>query len=208
MTSTAARTLQVVLFEGFELLDVFGPLEILGSLGPELRLELVAASASVVTSFQGPRVAVDATFASAGEAAWLLVPGGFGTRPAVDDPQLIGWLRERAAAAELVMTVCTGTALLARTGLLDGHRATTNKRAFKWVAQQSERVEWVREARWVRDRRFATSSGVSAGIDMALAIVAEFFGEERAEALRVNIEYDGHRDPGWDPFARLHGLVP
>ncbi len=205
---TTTRTLQVVLFEGFELLDVFGPLEILGSLGPELRLELVAANAPVIASFQGPRVAVDTILESAGQAAWLLVPGGFGTRQAIDDPRLIGWLSERAAAAELVMTVCTGTALVARTGLLDGHRATTNKRAFNWVAQQGEQVEWVREARWVRDRSFATSSGVSAGIDMALAIVAEFFGEERAEALRVNTEYDWHRDPGWDPFARLHGLVP
>lgn len=206
--STPQRTLQIVLFEGFELLDVFGPLEMFGNLGADLRLEMVAARGTVVSSFQGPRTALDATFDRAEPADWLLVPGGFGTREAVNDAALIGWLRERIPAAELIMTVCTGTALVARTGLLDQHRATTNKRAFGWVAEQGPAVDWVREARWVRSGRFATSSGVSAGIDMALAIVEEFFGAARAEALRVATEYDWHRDPTWDPFARLHGLVP
>ena len=206
--STPQRTLQIVLFEGFELLDVFGPLEMFGNLGADLRLEMVAARGTVVSSFQGPRTALDATFDRAEPTDWLLVPGGFGTREAVNDAALIGWLRERIPAAELIMTVCTGTALVARTGLLDQHRATTNKRAFGWVAEQGPAVDWVREARWVRSGRFATSSGVSAGIDMALAIVVEFFGAARAEALRVATEYDWHRDPTWDPFARLHGLVP
>ncbi len=206
--STPQRTLQIVLFEGFELLDVFGPLEMFGNLGADLRLEMVAARGTVVSSFQGPRTALDATFDRAEPTDWLLVPGGFGTREAVNDAALIGWLRERIPAAELIMTVCTGTALVARTGLLDQHRATTNKRAFGWVAEQGPAVDWVREARWVRSGRFATSSGVSAGIDMALAIVEEFFGAARAEALRVATEYDWHRDPTWDPFARLHGLVP
>ena len=206
--STPQRTLQIVLFEGFELLDVFGPLEMFGNLGADLRLEMVAARGTVVSSFQGPRTALDATFDRAEPTDWLLVPGGFGTREAVNDAALIGWLRERIPAAELIMTVCTGTALVARTGLLDQHRATTNKRAFGWVAEQGPAVDWVREARWVRSGRFATSSGVSAGIDMALAIVEDFFGAARAEALRVATEYDWHRDPTWDPFARLHGLVP
>ena len=102
----------------------------------------------------------------------ILVPGGIGTRREVDNPRLLEWLNQRAAAAILVTSVCTGAALLARAGLLDGKRATTNKRAFAWVASQGPEVNWIKQARWVEDGKFATSSGVSAGIDMALALIA------------------------------------
>jgi transcriptional regulator GlxA family with amidase domain len=105
------------------------------------------------------------------------------------------------------MTVCTGTALLARAGLLDGRQATTNKRAFAWVAAQGPNVHWVREARWVEDGTLVTSSGVSAGIDMALAVIARVGGAELSERLATAAEYDWHRDPRWDPFAKIHGLV-
>src|SRR6185436_21194152 len=102
---------------------------------------------------------------------------------------------------------CSGTALLARTGLLDGHRATTNKMFFDSIAVEGPKVEWVKEARWVEDGKFATSSGVSAGMDMALAVIARLWGEPLAERLALATEYEWHSDAGWDPFARAHGLV-
>jgi transcriptional regulator GlxA family with amidase domain len=68
-------------------------------------------------------------------------------------------------------------------------------------------VEWVKEARWVEDGKFVTSSGVSAGIDMALAVIAQLAGVETSETIALATEYDWHRDPAWDPFARHHGLV-
>ena len=83
------------------------------------------------------------------------------------------------------MTVCSGTALLARTGLLDGRRATTNKMFFHEVAQEGPRVEWIREARWVEDGKYATSSGVSAGIDMALAVIAKLVGPQISDSLAI-----------------------
>ncbi|HUY37322.1 MAG TPA: hypothetical protein VMV13_00755, partial [Candidatus Binataceae bacterium] len=92
-------------------------------------------------------------------------------------------------------------------GLLDGRRATTNKFAFKWVAEQGPRVNWVKEARWVEDGKFATSSGVSAGIDMTLAIIAKRWDLATAERIATRMEYEWHRDAGWDPFAKIHGLV-
>jgi putative intracellular protease/amidase len=96
----------------------------------------------------------------------MLVPGGIGTRREVQTALLLDWLRQRAAQAEIVSSVCTGAALLARAGLLDGRRATSNKLSFKWVTEQGPAVEWIlRQARWVEDGKFATSSGVSAGID-------------------------------------------
>jgi transcriptional regulator GlxA family with amidase domain len=207
MGAERPRTLGVVLFPGFEALDVFGPVEMLGNLAGLVDVRMVAKRPGVVRSAQGFGVHVDHAFADCPALDLLLVPGGLGTRDEAENPVLIRWLGERAAAAEVAMTVCTGTALLARTGLLDGRRATTNKMFFAWVASQGPGVDWVKEARWVTDGKFVTSSGVSAGMDMALAVVARLWGDEVAERLALATEYEWHRDAGWDPFARAHGLV-
>ena len=199
------RTLGVVLFPDFELLDVFGPLEALAHV-PETTIRLLAAEAGPVASAQGPRALAEHSFAAAPRLDLLLVPGGMGTRTAVDDAPLLEWLRRRAAEAEWVTSVCTGAALLARAGLLDGRRATTNKAFFRWVAEQGPKVEWVPVARWVVDGKFATSSGVSAGIDMSLDLIVRLADLETAEAIARGMEYDWHRDATWDPFAKVWGL--
>jgi len=204
MSAPSKRRLGIVLFPGFELLDVFGPAEMFGNLRNQIELVMVAAASGAVASAQGPAAIADVSLSDCPPLDMLLVPGGIGTRREVENATLLDWLRTRAAGAEIVMTVCTGTALLARAGVLDGRRATTNKRAFDWVASQGPGVEWVRPARWVEDGKFATSSGVSAGIDMALAVIERLYGEETARALEIGTEYDRHRDPSWDPFAEIH----
>jgi transcriptional regulator GlxA family with amidase domain len=203
------RTFGVVLFEGFELLDVFGPLEAWGMLAMtgQCKITTVAERSGAVTSAQGPKAIAEFGFSDCPHLDLILIPGGIGTRKEISNRALLDWLKARAEEAEVVTTVCTGTAILAHTGLLDGRRATTNKRAFKWVAEQGAKVNWVREARWVEDGKFATSSGVSAGIDMALAVMARLYGTETAEKIAIAMEYDWHRDAGWDPFAKIHGLV-
>jgi transcriptional regulator GlxA family with amidase domain len=108
----------------------------------------------------------------------------------------------------LVSSVCTGSGLLAAAGLLDGYRATSNKRAFQWATEQGPLVDWVTTARWVEDRDRWTSSGVAAGMDMALALVAHFLGEPFARKVADGIELEWHRDPSWDPFAALNGHTP
>jgi len=118
--------------------------------------------------------------------------------------EMIGALVERT---QEVGTICTGTGILAATGLLDGHRATTNKISFAWPQRLGPTVEWVPSARWVEDGKFSTSAGVSAGMDMALAIIARWYGAETAENVATYTEYDWHRDPTWDPFAKRAGLV-
>jgi transcriptional regulator GlxA family with amidase domain len=125
----------------------------------------------------------------------------------VDEALLLDWLRLRSAEARVVTSVCTGASLLARAGLLDGRRATTNKLSFAWVTTQGPNVRWVKEARWVEDGNVFTSSGVSAGIDMTLAVIAKLEGKDEAERIAVRMEYEWHRDEGWDPFAKIHGLV-
>lgn len=102
---------------------------------------------------------------------------------------------------------CTGSALLAKSGRLDGHKATTNKTAFDWVTSQGPEVLWQRKARWVEDGRFITSSGVSAGIDMALSAIALMHGTATAEEVAFWSEYEWHDDPRWDPFAERYGPV-
>jgi transcriptional regulator GlxA family with amidase domain len=203
------RTLGVLLFPGFELLDVFGPLEAFGIRSAKDHFEtlLVAERSGPIESAQGPKALAEAALDDARALDLILVPGGFGTRKAVNDRALCDWIVRRAADAELVMSVCTGAAMLARAEVLDGRRATTNKGAFQWVLGQGPRVEWVKEARWVEDGKFYTSSGVSAGIDMALAAIAKLTSRELAEQIAVLMEYDWHRDATWDPFAKVHGLV-
>ena len=207
MTESGSRRLGALLFPGFELLDMFGPLEMFGNMPGMIDIVTVAQKAGPVRSGQGPSVVADYGFAECPPLDLLLVPGGMSTREEVENETLIGWLRTRAPHIGTVMSVCSGSALLARAGLLDGRRATTNKMFFHEVAQQGPRVDWVREARWVEDGKYATSSGVSAGIDMALAVIAKFAGEQVSDSLALATEYDWHRDAGWDPFAKAHGLV-
>lgn len=197
----------VVLFDGFELLDVFGPLEMFGQLPNHFELCLVAENGGIVASNQGPRSVPDFGFDSSPQFNMLLVPGGSGTRREVHNPELLEWLRSQADNAQYVTSVCTGSALLARAGLLDGRRATTNKAAFDWVTSQSDQVDWQKQARWVEDERFFTSSGVSAGMDMALALIAEITDLDTAKQVATWSEYEWHQNPDWDPFAAIHGLV-
>jgi transcriptional regulator GlxA family with amidase domain len=203
----AERTLGVVLYPGFELLDVFGPLEAFGNLPGVIEVKMIAAQAGPVVSAQGPRAVADHGFKDAPPLDMLLIPGGIGTRDAIDDRPLLDWLAARSRSAEIVMSVCTGSALLARAGVLDGQRATTNKAFFQWVADQGPKVEWVRQARWVDAGKFVTSSGVSAGIDMALAVVTRLAGRDLAENLARMMEYQWHTDADVDPFAKVWGLA-
>jgi transcriptional regulator GlxA family with amidase domain len=204
-----SKTLGVVLFDKFELLDVFGPCEAYGlrDLGGAFQIVTVAAQAGPITSAQGPRAQADYALKDCPPLDLMLAPGGVGTRREVENSDLLDWLRDRAARAEIVSSVCTGAALLARAGLLDGRRATTNKRAFEWVESQGPNVNWIKSARWVEDGRFWTSSGVSAGIDMALAIIARLLGSDAAEQAARVMEYEWRRDAARDPFARLYGLA-
>jgi transcriptional regulator GlxA family with amidase domain len=202
------RAVTAVLFEGFELLDVFGPLEIFGVLSEQFTISLIGPATGPVRSAQGPEAMAQHSYQDAPSADIVLVPGGIGTRRLVGDRGFLEWLTSWTSTAELVTSVCTGSALLAAAGLLDGYRATSNKRAFAWACEQGPRVRWVAEARWVEDRDRWTSSGVAAGMDMALALVAHLHGNRLADSVADGIELDRHREPTWDPFAAKNGLIP
>ena len=200
------RILGVLLFEGFELLDVFGPLEMFGLAADHFEILLISETGGVVTSRQGPKSICDDSFQTAPAIDVLLVPGGMGTRREVNNKVLLDWLKERSQQAELVASVCTGSALLAKAGVLDGLRATSNKQAFAWASSQSEKVQWQQQARWVEDGKVFSSSGVSAGIDMALAVIAKLVSQQAAEDAASFAEYSWQRDANCDPFASVVGV--
>ena len=193
-----------LLFEGFEVLDVFGPAEIFGVLDRHYAVEMVALEQGPVTSAQGPQVLATRALADAGDLDILLVPGGIGTRQEAKHAKFLDTLVETAGTIEIVGSVCTGSGLLAAAGLLDGASATTNKLSFQWVAEQSDHVRWEKKARWVEDGKYWTSSGVTAGMDMAFAIVARQHGRDLAKRVADAIEYEWHEDAHWDPFSDLY----
>ncbi len=197
------RTLGILLYPRFELLDAYGPAEVFGNLPGKLKVVMVAEHAGPLASSQGPRGMADHGFEDCPPLDLILVPGGFGTIAELKNPKLLDWLRTRAEAAELVMSVCSGSSLLAGAGLLDGRRATSNKQYFSFATTRAPGVTWVKEARWVDDGKFVTSSGVSAGIDMSLHVVQRLFGEETAQRIANATEYQWHRDANQDPFAKF-----
>ena len=201
------KTLAVLVFPGFQTLDLFGPLEMLGDLGDAIDITVVAETLAPVPSVHGQGLSVDRTVSDGSDYDLLLMPGGDSALVAAENSAITDWIVETANHAELVMTVCTGSILLAATGLLDGRKATTNKQDFTKTVPLGPNVEWVRQARWVEDGKFFTSSGVSAGMDMTLAAIAHLFDTDTAKEIAEGTEYEWHDDAGWDPFAKLSGLV-
>ena len=125
------RRISVVLFDGFELLDVFGPVELFSLVPDRLAIEFTGPEAGPVASSQGVQVIATIGYDAAATPDIMLIPGGPGTRRLVRDEAFLSWLRAWATPASLVTSVCTGSAVLAAAGLLDGYRATSNKAAFE-----------------------------------------------------------------------------
>ena len=204
------RRVAVVLFEGFTVLDMYGPVQAFASCrvptsegGFKRLFEIftIADQTGVVRSGEGPPSVAEYRFADAPSYDILLIPGGFGTREAVGNAHFLDQLATASQGATTTATVCTGSALLARTGLLDHRPATSNKLAWDWVLQQGPQVQWVRQARWVDDGDMITSSGVSAGVDMALSLIARLHGRDMALTSARNMEYIWNEDATNDPFA-------
>jgi transcriptional regulator GlxA family with amidase domain len=197
------RTLGVLLFPGVEMLDACGPMEMWGNLKGQIEIVTVAKTKGAVKTIQGPELVAAHDFTDCPQLDLLLVPGGQGAFQELKDAATLDWIRARAAQAEITMSVCNGASILAAAGLLDGRKATTNKAYWTLSTAPGPKVDWVRKARWVDDGNIVTSSGVSAGLDMSLHVIARLFSEKKAQMIARQTEYDWHRDPAWDPFADL-----
>ena len=194
------RVLGVVLYPGFEALDVFGPVEMWGA-APGLKIVTIAEHAGPVRSTQGVEVTADYDFKTAPPLDIMMVPGGIGTFTELKNPAFLDYLRAEDRRTQLTVSVCSGAALLAHAGLLKGRRATTNKLYFTRLTSQEAGVDWVKHARWVVDGKYVTSSGVAAGTDMALDVLARLYGRDQARSLAKAVEYEWNEDADHDPFA-------
>ncbi|PUU73184.1 class I glutamine amidotransferase-like protein [Tuber borchii] len=211
-------TFGVLLFPGFQALDVFGPIDVLNTLAlsKKLNLHIIAETLDpVTTKLPQPNttgsefhecIVPTHTFATVPPLDFLLVPGGLGTRAPGLDPTR-QFVKNIYPSLKYLMTVCTGSALIAPTGLLDGRSATGNKKLWAWVTSQGPKVNWVAQARWVVDGNIWTSSGIAAGMDAMYAFVKYIWGEEQSKDLAMSLEYERHTDPHWDPFAEYWGAT-
>lgn len=190
----------VLLFDNFETLDVFGPVEIFGRLTEEYQVSFYSFSGGLIENAHGVSILTKHLAEIENGVDIFLIPGGYGTRVEVNNVSLIDKIKKISELSKYVLTVCTGTALLAKTGLLNGRNATSNKRAFDWVTTQGLDVNWVRRARWVVDDKYYTSSGVSAGMDMTLGFLWDMHGIDFARDVSRTIEYTWQEDKEEDDF--------
>ncbi|HEY7731027.1 MAG TPA: DJ-1/PfpI family protein [Gaiellaceae bacterium] len=185
----------IALFDGAEELDWAGPWEVLAAWAqgwPDDGVEVftVAREDGVVTCAKGLRVLPDQTWASAPPLDVLVYPGGAGTRRELADEVVLDWLRGLRAADTLMTSVCTGALVYAAAGLLDGRPATTWWGALDRLGELGDGIEVRPDDRWVDSGEVVTAAGVSAGIDMALHLVARLHSVERAREVRRYIQYD------------------
>ena len=231
-----AMRVGILVYDGFEPIDVWGFAEAFtisrflgtGYVGaPAYPFEVLFISNEVrpsgqedavpapVKSMNGPRVAPDMfrDDALTQSIDILMIPGG-NTEPIVEPRQseevkaLVNWVREMDKQVQLMTSVCTGAAVLALSGVLDGKPATTNQSVFAWISTFGPRVLWDNVSRWVDAGRYVTSSGVSAGTDMAFHLVDRLMGRAVAETAAKTAEYDWHRDPQQPIYYPQQAAVP
>jgi transcriptional regulator GlxA family with amidase domain len=189
----------IVLFNDIEVLDFCGPFEVFSAtrLNEEKRREepspfevsLIAETLSYVTTTGGMKVVPRYAFETCAPIDILVVPGGWGTRKELNNPVMLEWLRKQSGEVETLTSVCTGSMLLGFAGLLDGLHATTHWRSLDWMRDAFPEVIVEYEQHVVSDDRVFTSAGISAGIDMALKVVARYYGEDIAKATAEHMEY-------------------
>ncbi|MEV7431510.1 DJ-1/PfpI family protein [Nocardioides sp. NPDC092400] len=189
------RTVAILAFDDMEVLDYAGPYEVFnvaGELGAGTPFEVrsVGLTGAPVVGRGGFTVLPTHALEECPPPDVLVVPGGAGVRPLLEDERLLAWLRERAAEVELLMSVCTGSLLLARAGLLARRRATTHHTAFDELAALDPTLTVERGQRFVRSaERLWTSAGVSAGVDLALKAVDELAGTATKDVTVAEMEW-------------------
>ncbi len=208
----ATQRIGIFVFDMFEPIDVWGFVQafsIARFLGTDyfsdppypFEIVLIGKTLAKVKSYNGPTVAPDWDIARARQEPldMLMVPGGRGVGMLLDDPNgvaaLLEWVRFMDGKVSIMASVCTGAAVLAQCGLLDGRPAATNHNAFDWVSKRGPRVHWDNVSRWVDAGKYVTSAGVSAGTDLGFYLVSRMAGRAVAENAVFAAEYDWHRDP-------------
>ncbi len=189
----------ILLFDDVEVLDFCGPFEVFSTtrLDEEARYRsdspfevlLIAERDGPIHTRGGMEVQPHHSLNTCPPLDILLIPGGLGTRKETENPAVLDWIRQRASTVETLASVCTGAMLLGRAGLLEGRRATTHWRSLDRMRESFPNVHVDYSKHFIKDGNVYTSAGISAGIDMSLMVVADYFGEDIARATARNMEY-------------------
>lgn len=190
-----ARTIGILLFDGFEELDAVGPWEVLAfwaKVYPDDGWTVTTFSndGEPVLAAKGLRVTPHHSYESVPPLDVLIYPGGRGTRPQLNDDVQLDWVRRQRESVELMTSVCTGSLVYAAAGLLRGRPATTHHENTDELLALDPSIQLRKDDRYVDDGDIITSAGVSAGIDMALHLIVRLAGPERARQVRSGIQYD------------------
>ena len=188
----------ILIFDDVEILDVAGPFEVFSvtRLNDEQRLQqsspfkvyLIAEKNKQIIAIGGLRLTPDVTISECPELDLLIIPGGWGTRKESKNRILIKWISNQFTKDRLIASVCTGSSLLGKAGLLDGRDATTHWRAFDFLQESAPKARILKNVRFTLTEPIFTSAGVSAGIDLALRIVSHFFGTEVGQTTARQME--------------------
>lgn len=189
----------ILIFDQVEVLDVTGPFEVfcVTRLDEKRRLEeaspfqilLIAETLNQITAVGGLRFTPDVTTDTCPNLDLLIVPGGMGTRREVKNQTLVRWIRNRSRSTRLIASVCTGSCLIGKSGLLDNREATTHWRTYDFLFQSAPKVKIRRDLRFTLIDPIFTSAGIAAGIDLALSIVSHYFGTKVGRATAHHMEY-------------------
>ncbi|KAE9405421.1 class I glutamine amidotransferase-like protein [Gymnopus androsaceus JB14] len=198
----------ILVFPTFQALDAFGPLDALNMLSKDfpMNLSIIARTLDPVSTKHR-----DTSLNPFGSnfAESVVPTHDFNSAPPLGSDDLdpmIDFVKRTYPSLKYIFTVCTGSWIAARSGILDGRRATSNKSAWGDTKTVGPNVKWVSHARWVVDGNIWTASGVSAGLDAVFAFIQEVYGAEQAKKIAADLEYERHEDPSWDPFAEMYNL--
>lgn len=189
----------ILIFDDVEILDVTGPFEVFAvtRLNEKERLQqsspfkvsLISETKNQILAIGGLRLIPDVTISECPELDLLIIPGGWGTRKESKNKILLNWIGNQFTNDRLIASVCTGSSLLGKAGLLDGRGATTHWRAFDFLQESAPKTRILKDVRFTLTEPIFTSAGISAGIDLALRIVSHFFGTEVGQATARHMEY-------------------
>ncbi|GCE50347.1 DJ-1/PfpI family protein [Thermosporothrix hazakensis] len=193
------RNVAILLFEQVELLDFTGPFDVFAVAGNNqdapFQVYTIAEEARPIITRYGVSVNPAFTLENCPAPDILVVPGGNGAQAVLENPRLLAWIREQHERVELLLSVCTGALVLAKAGLLKGLSATTHHSLIDKLRELAPETTIFPEKRYVDNGKIVLSAGVSAGIDMALYVVARLLGEEKARETARRMQYDHWQGP-------------
>ena len=191
---TMKKIISLLIFDDVEVLDFAGPFEVF-SVANELHgfkffdVQIASKSKAPVTAKNGLSINPDVSISEITTSDILIIPGGDGTRPVLNDPEVLQWVRDISHKASLTLSVCSGALILAKAGLLDAMKVTTHHQVFDTLSAIAPKAQIEREARYTDNGKIITSAGISAGIDMSLYVISRLLGEQVAEETAAYMEY-------------------